>query len=70
MRTTITILDNDHAAHEEFGFSSSHYKVSEGAGKVQVQVMNKIGKASKVRVSTLDGEAKAGSDYHKLNQII
>ena len=69
-RLKITILDNDADANENFGFTQNHYKVGEGCGFVSIKVANKFGPMKKVRIVTVDGEARAGSDIEKADQVL
>lgn len=53
----------DHQKNPNFGFSCLHYSVSEAAGAIKIQILNKTGRAGTVSVRTVDGEAVAGEDY-------
>lgn len=44
-----------------------HYSVSESSGKLSIAVLNKQKEAGKVRVTTVDGDAKAGEDFDAVN---
>lgn len=54
----------------DFGFSCLHYSVSEASGSLRVMIVNKTGAASRVRVITIDKEAKAGEDYVAVDKTI
>lgn len=53
-----------------FGFNCLHYSVSEGSKTLSIQILNKTREAGKVKVCTLDGDAKANEDYVPYNDII
>ena len=70
-------LEHAHAEHldeseknEDFGFQCLHYSVSEASEKLTIIVINKKGIASKVRVKTIDGDAKAGEDFKEYDDVI
>ena len=44
--------------------------MSEGCGFVGVRVINKLGTCNKVRIVSIDGEARAGSDFQKVDSIL
>ncbi len=54
----------------DFGFRCLHYSVSEGAGFIEVIVNNKSKTQCSIGVRTVDGEAKEGDDYGKVDEII
>lgn len=54
----------------KFGFKVLHYSVSEAVGDAKILVLNKTGKAGKVRVRTVEGDAKAGDDFEALDTVI
>lgn len=56
--------------NERFGFKCLHYSVSEASGSLKIAVLNKKRTAGKVRVVTIDAEAKAGDDYEKVDEIL
>jgi hypothetical protein len=47
-----------------------HYSVSESSQKLTIQVLNKTREAGQVRVTTIDGDAKANEDYVPYNDIL
>lgn len=47
-----------------FGFNCLHYSVSEASGSLSIMVINKLKTACKVRVRTIDAEAKAKTATH------
>lgn len=66
-----------HAEHLEekeknpdFGFEVLHYSVSEASGSIQIKVLNKKKTAAKVRVASIDAEAKAGDDYEAIDEVL
>jgi hypothetical protein len=70
-------LEHAHAEHleefeknEDFGFICLHYSVSEASEKLTVTVLNKKKVACKVRVKTIDGDALAGEDYEKFDDVL
>lgn len=63
-------LIDDKFKHPEFGFKCLHYSVSEASGSLTIIVLNKKGAPGKVRVKTIDAEAKAGDDYEAVDKII
>jgi uncharacterized lipoprotein len=46
-----------------FGFRKQLYKVKESEEMIIIQLCNKVGEKSRVRVMTKDGGALAGDDY-------
>jgi len=56
--------------HPLFGFKCLHYSVSEASGSIMIHIINKTGEPGKVRVKTIDQEAKAGDDYEAVDEII
>lgn len=54
---------DENVRNEAFGFQCLHYSVSESSGKLTISVANKKGTACKVRVRTIDGDAKGNKDY-------
>jgi hypothetical protein len=46
-----------------YGFKCLHYSVSEASGTIRILIDNKLRTAGRVRVCTIDAEAKAGDDY-------
>ena len=56
--------------NELFGFSCIHYSLSEASGSLKIVIENKSGNPGKVRVLTIDQEAKAGDDYEKVDIIL
>ena len=49
-----------------YGFKCLHYSVSEASGTIRIIIDNKKRTAGKVRVCTIDAEAKAGDDYEEV----
>jgi hypothetical protein len=47
-----------------------HYSVSESSGTIRIHVINKTKQVGKVRVITIDKEAKAGDDYEKVDKVL
>ena len=56
--------------HPLYGFKCLHYSVSEASGSIMIHIINKTGEAGKVRVKTIDQEAKAGDDYEAVDEIL
>lgn len=61
--------------NQSFGFNCLHYSVSEASGSLSIMVINKLKTACKVRVRTIDAEAKAKTathlgDYVALDDIL
>jgi len=56
--------------NEFFGFKCLHYSVSESTDKLQVVVYNKNRQPNRVRVTTIDGDAKANEDYTPVDAIV
>lgn len=62
--------------NEDFGFSCVHYSVSEASKSLKVMIENKKKESGRVRVCTVDAEAKAtksdGSpgDYDRVDTVI
>lgn len=56
--------------HPQWGFTCLHYSVSEASGSIRINVKNKLNTAGKVRVCTIDQEARAGDDYEKVDEIL
>jgi hypothetical protein len=56
--------------HPQFGFRCLHYSVSESSGTIQIHVLNKQKTAGRVRVKTIDKEAKAGDDYDAVDKVL
>lgn len=54
---------DENVRNELFGFQCLHYSVSESSGKLTISIANKKGTAGKVRVRTIDGDAKGNKDY-------
>jgi hypothetical protein len=50
----------------DFGFKCLHYSVSEASGSIRIIIDNKSKKAGRVRVCTIDAEAKAGDDFEEV----
>jgi len=44
--------------------------VSEANGSISIKVLNKNKDSGRVRVCTLDAEAKAGKDYEKFDDVV
>jgi len=49
-----------------YGFKCLHYSVSEASGSIRILIDNKKRTAGRVRVCTIDAEAKAGDDYEEV----
>lgn len=47
-----------------------HYSVTESSGKLAIQILNKKREAGRVRVATIDGDAKAGEDYVAYDGVV
>lgn len=69
--------EHAHAEHldqseknQKFGFDCLHYSVSEASGHLQIKILNKSGQAGRVRVTTIDAEAKAGDDYDGVDEVL
>ena len=60
----------DHLKNTHFGFSCLHYSVSEAAGTLKINVLNKAKTAGELHVRTVDGDAKANDDYIPINEKI
>lgn len=60
----------EHEKNDFFGFSCLHYSVSEAAGALKIKILNKTKQAGVVHVRTVDGDAKAGDDYHAIDEKI
>ena len=60
----------DDQKNDDFGFNCLHYSVSEASGSLQVMIINKKKIAARVRVKTIDAEAKAGHDFEACDQVI
>ena len=56
--------------NEFFGFKCLHYSVSESTDKLQVVIFNKNRQPNRVRVTTIDGDAKANEDYTPVDAIV
>lgn len=61
---------DDKLKSENFGFNCLHYSVSEASGSISVMVINKKKTAGRVRIMTVDAEAKAGGDYEKIDEVL
>ena len=61
---------DDKDKNNDFGFQCLHYSVSESSGKLTIAVINKKKVESRVRVTTVDGDAKANEDYIPFNGVI
>lgn len=55
---------------DTFGFNCLHYSVSEGSKTLSIQILNKTREAGRVKVCTLDGDAKANEDYQPFDEVI
>jgi hypothetical protein len=60
----------EHKKNPRFGFRCLHYSVSEGSGFIDIVVLNKNGQEGKIGVRTVDGEAKEGDDYQKMDDVL
>ena len=56
--------------NERFGFKCLHYSVSEASGSLKIAILNKKKVPGRVRVVTIDAEAKAGDDYEKVDEVL
>lgn len=56
--------------NEHFGFRCLHYSVSEACESVKIAVLNKSETACKIRVRTVDDQAKAGEDFEALDKVL
>lgn len=56
--------------HPLYGFKCLHYSVSEASGSIMIHLNNKSGDAGKVRIQTIDQEAKAGTDYEGVDEVL
>lgn len=61
---------DDTEKNPDFGFNCLHYSVSEASGSLQIMILNKKKIACRVRVKTVDAEAKAGHDYNSYDDIL
>jgi len=61
---------DENVKNEFFGFICLHYSVSESSGHLTISVVNKKRGAARVRVATVDGDAKAGDDYEGYDNIL
>lgn len=61
---------DDKLKNENYGFKCLHYSVSEASGHLTIIVINKTGNAGRVRVKTIDAEAKAGDDYEAVDEVL
>ena len=61
---------DDSLRNERFGFKCLHYSVSEASGSLKIAILNKKKVPGKVRVVTIDAEAKAGDDYEKVDEVL
>lgn len=56
--------------HPSFGFVCLHYSVSEGAGYIEIIILNKTRAEGSIGVKTVDGDAIAGDDYESVDEIL
>ena len=70
-------LEHAHAEHideklknPDYGFKCLHYSVSESSGHIKIHVIKKTSGAGRVRVATVDAEAKAGEDYEPVDTVL
>lgn len=61
---------DENVKNDDFGFVCLHYSVSESSGKLAIQVINKKRDVGRVRVATVDGDAKAGEDYDAFDGVL
>lgn len=61
---------DENLKNEYFGFMCLHYSVSESSGKLTIQVVNKKREATSVRVTTVDGDARANEDYIPFDGVL
>jgi hypothetical protein len=62
----------DEEKNSTFGFFCLHYSVSEASEKLKIKILNKQPNldSCKVRVATIDAEAKAGEDFEEFDKVI
>lgn len=70
-------LEHAHAEHideklknAEYGFKCLHYSVSEASGSIKIAVVKKKPGPGRVRVATIDAEAKAGEDFKAVDEVL
>lgn len=61
---------DDKLKNDKYGFKCLHYSVSEASGHLTIIVLNKTGQPGRVRVKTIDAEAKAGDDFEEVDKIL
>lgn len=61
---------DENLKNDNFGFQCLHYSVSESSGKLTIIVLNKKRSAGRVRATTIDGDALAGTDYIAFDGVI
>jgi len=72
MRQEMALAENvdEKEKNQYFGFKCLHYSVSEASETLLVHVINKTGMPGRVRVQTIDAEARAGEDYEEVNEVL
>eukprot|EP00347_Sterkiella_histriomuscorum_P010084 403338741 len=60
----------DQRDHQMFGFKCLKYSVNESKGVLEVEILNKKKLAGSVGVRTVNGTAKSGEDYEKIERSI
>jgi len=60
----------DRVKNPNYGFKCLHYSVSESSQKLTIPILNKTNRAGKIRVKTVDAEAKAGEDFEEVNRVL
>jgi hypothetical protein len=54
----------------KFGFSCLHYSVSEAAGALKIEILNKSKQAGSVWVRTKEGDAQPDLDYKHIDENV
>ena len=60
----------DEDKNKHFGFSCLHYSVSEAAGALKINILNKTKLEGSVWVRTKDGDAQEELDYKAIDQEV
>lgn len=60
----------DEKKNPNYGFSCLHYSVSEAAGALKVNILNKSKQAGTVWVRTKEGDAQPDLDYKHIDQLV
>lgn len=63
---------NEKERHPEFGFQCLHYAVSESSQFLNVKILNKMKKPSRVGIRTVEIEdgAKSGKDFDPVDEVM